>query len=178
MRARFAGFTLIVVLAAACSQPLSPTQSAPLVTTGQTMATTASGSAVPFEGRIEGTYEGVGFPPVITVHLDASGEASHLGRFTLTSVHDVNFDTFEGQGTATLVAANGDSLFCDTSGKASLLPPGFLIVETCEITGGTGRFADARGGFTLERVTVPITQDRGTTTGEFSGTLSIPHGNH
>ncbi len=140
------------------------------------MSATAAKPDVPFKGRIEGTYEGTGIPPVITVRLEASGQASHLGRFTLESVHDVNFDTFEGAGTGRLIAANGDWLTADLTGKATLQPPGFFIVENWEITGGTGRFAGASGTFTLERVTVPITQDRGTTSGEFRGTLSIPSG--
>ena len=54
--------------------------------------------------------------------------------------------------------------------------PGVLyIVETATITGGTGRFADATGSFTIERY---YDTAAGTTTGSFEGTISPPGARH
>jgi hypothetical protein len=69
-------------------------------------------------------------------------------------------------GAATFTAANGDTLLATVAGQATRTSPTTLsIVEVYTVTGGTGRFADATGGFTLHS-----TVDQ--TTGVSSGTLS------
>jgi hypothetical protein len=80
---------------------------------------------------------------------------SHFGK---SSYHlDVTFvpsgpNTFSLEGTATLVAANGDRAFSTLTGTATAT--GIGVGETAEqtvvftITGGTGRFADASGTLT------------------------------
>jgi hypothetical protein len=42
------------------------------------------------------------------------------------------------------------------------------LVETADITGGTGRFANASGSFTSARI---FNMAAGTTTGSFEGTI-------
>ena len=104
----------------------------------------ASTTAVPFKGSLEGTYAGSGEPPLVSVHLEAQGNATHLGRFTLDSPHVVNFVDFTGAGTADFTAADGDKLMTNVTGVATPedAPGVFFIVETHTVTGGT---ADLRG---------------------------------
>jgi hypothetical protein len=112
--------------------------------------------------------------PIVHVTATGSGEATQLGRFTVSYQVDVNVQTGAGTGlSAQFVAANGDSLFADGSGQASPTgTPGTLnIVENYTITGGTGRYANASGTFTVERVASETT---GETSGTLSGTIVIP----
>ena len=50
-------------------------------------------------------------------------------------------------------AANGDTLTTTVEGTATPTnsPTAFTVAETHTITGGTGRFADARGSFVVTR---------------------------
>jgi hypothetical protein len=192
MNARLAPFLIFsAALAAGCSQPGSPTSptsvasSAQVATTpGATFAadgnSAASTKAVPFKGRLEGTYAGSGEPPLVSVHVEAQGNASHFGRFTLDSQHVVNFVDLTGAGTAELTAANGDKLTTNLAGVATPqdTPGVFFIVETFTVTGGTGRFAGATGEFVVERLSFPTGPANGTTSGSFEGTLWLPRGGH
>jgi hypothetical protein len=99
----------------------------------------------------------------------ATGEATHLGRFTVEFPHIVDFATRTGEGTFTFAAANGDTLTAAFVGQAQ---PGPIvsIVEEATITGGTGRFAGAAGNFTARRLFDPAS---GTTQGSFEGTFIL-----
>jgi hypothetical protein len=87
--------------------------------------------------------------PVLT-HSEATGQASHLGRSTMTGDHCTPAGNEYGPGAMTLVAANGDEVHMEYHG---VCPPWMDLpigeVLTCslefEIVGGTGRFADATG---------------------------------
>jgi hypothetical protein len=87
--------------------------------------------------------------------------------------HRVSLETLEGVGTARFTAANGDELMTDVKGtaKPAGTPTSFTVFETHTVTGGTGRFAGARGVFTLTRsvdFADPFTQ------GEIEGWISAP----
>jgi hypothetical protein len=135
--------------------------------------TAAAGELVPFKGDLDATVERTPVPgePLVLVEVDGGGKAAHLGRFTFEAPHYVNTATRTAAGTYTFTAANGDTLTADFTGTATPVPGSSLlyIVETATITGGTGRFADATGSFTVERLYDPVD---GTTTGSFEGTLS------
>jgi hypothetical protein len=75
------------------------------------------------------------------------------------------------------IAANGDVIFTTIVGQGEPTDtPGInRIVEINTITGGTGRFAGAKGSFTLERL-VDLTT--GSTSGSFHGTITSPGAAH
>ena len=193
MNPRLAPFLVFsAALAAGCSQPGSPTSPTSIASRAQVAGTpgaatfsadassAASTTTVPLKGSLEGTYAGSGEPPLVSVHLEAGGNATHLGRFTFDSVHVVNFVDLTGAGTADLTAADGDKLTTNVAGIATPqdTPGVFFIVETHTVTGGTGRFAGATGQFVVERVSLPSGPTDGTTSGSFEGTLSLPNGNN
>src|SRR5262249_4864796 len=85
----------------------------------------------------------------------------------------VDFAANKGLATWTFTAANGDTLTATATGHADppATPPILHVVETAEITGGTGRFAGATGSFTMER---HYDIAAGTTFGTFEGTIAPP----
>ena len=144
-----------------------------LVSTALVAAASIS-KQTPLKGSFKAveTYQ----PDLPTIHVTAtgSGEATRLGRFTVSYQVDVNVQT--GAGTelsAQFVAANGDSLLAQGTGQASPTEtPGILnIVENYTITGGTGKFANASGTVIVERV---ANQATGETSGTLSGNIVIP----
>ncbi len=143
----------------------------------------AAGEQVPFKGSVAGTVTITPIigDPVFDVHveIDGAGNASHLGEFSVSIPHDVDRrmppSPSIAVGEYVFTAANGDELYAEFTGQATLIAPGFLsIVETATITGGTGRFVGATGGFDCERLFDTVA---GTTVGEFNGTISSPGAN-
>jgi hypothetical protein len=172
-----------VALFVGCSQPITPTSPTSLSSASLSIASSeanATGAGVlsnnqevPFKGRLEGTATITpGTPPFLSVSIEGTGNATHLGRFTVEIPHVVNTTNRTSTGTYEFTAANGDTLTAGFTGQATLTAPGVLsIVETATITGGTGRFADATGSFTVERLFNQVT---GLTTGSFEGTIASP----
>ena len=139
-----------------------------------TLAAASARKPLPLKGSIEAleTYRVSG--PTMFVTATGSGEATHLGRYTVT--YEVQVDLPSGTGTglsAQYVAANGDRLFAEGSGQATPTedPSVFVVVETFTITGGTGRFADATGNFTETR---RVNIETGVTSGTIDGNIIIP----
>ena len=112
-------------------------------------------------------------PTTMLVNATGSGNATQFGLFTLSFQATVNLPTLSGPVSATYVAANGDSLFAEGWGQGTLTEtPGVVsIVETYTITGGTGRFADGKGSFTVERL---LDRATGISSGTISGTVVLP----
>jgi hypothetical protein len=194
MRIRLAiAAVLSVPLFVACNQSVSPTGPTSFPVAGSSLRSAdadatgthvsvdhAAGSSaateVPFKGSFEGTLtvSPPTEPPFLPSFIAATGNATHLGRFTLEIPHIVNTAIAIGTGTFEFRAANGDMLFADFVGQATMIAPGVLsTVDTATITGGTGRFANATGRFTGNRVFVigaaPVT-------GVFEGTISMASG--
>jgi hypothetical protein len=165
---------ITTLLAAGCGTSGSPTAPTSSLSTAASdvsmLAEQKRVHAVPFAGDLSGTVTLTpGEGPLATVFIAASGQASHLGRFSVEIPHQVSFATATGEGTYTFTAANGDMLTAHVTGKADTSSAVFAIVEEATITGGTGRFAGATGAFTAYRLYDTVA---GTTTGSFEGTIS------
>ncbi len=134
----------------------------------------AAGEQVPFKGRLDGDVtRGQLVFPFVPVLVEGTGTATQLGKFTFTFPHIVDVRDRTAIGTYTITAANGDTLTADVTGQATPIPGTAIVAieETATITGGTGRFANATGSFTIERLYDMAT---GETFGSFKGTISRP----
>jgi len=128
-----------------------------------------SESDAPFPDPAEGFY----------VNGSVTSTDTELGPFTLFYSVPVDF-AFLGTppgnaGASRLIvgdAANGDSILTCLIGNnpGSCANGDFHVVETDTIIGGTGRYAGARGSFTLDRCLNLVT---GETSGTISGTIVV-----
>jgi hypothetical protein len=132
---------------------------------------------VPFKGTINSieTTAAV-FPPdvpfpTLLVEGSGSGNATHLGAYTVTFEFAVSLDDFSASGSYEFVAANGDRLFTDVVGLGTAPDEDGVstLTVTHTITGGTGRFAGASGSFTEESVLNTFTHVK---SGSFKGSMS------
>ena len=136
-----------------------------------------AGGPVPFKGSLGGELAGrTPGPAPGTFHdrFEMTGTATQLGQFELVKDAVVDFRTAPptAEGTATFVAANGDTLVGEFYGYSEPVAPGVVrIFEYASVTGGTGRFAGARGSYASERLFDLAT---GETIGSFEGTISVP----
>jgi hypothetical protein len=133
------------------------------------LVVSAIAAETPFKGTVSAveTVE-VAFP---TASIDrvGGGKATHLGKYTEHITMQVNIPTMASTGSSTFTAANGDTLTATVLGQATRIGPTTLsIVEVYTITGGTGRFADATGTFTLEST---VEQTTGVSSGTFNGAI-------
>jgi len=133
----------------------------------------ALAAETPFKGSFQAVETDTAQFPTLTVTGIGAGNATQLGKFTMTYDAVVNLVTRAGIGSFEFIAANGDRVFADSLGQAT--PTGtpnlVSIVEILTITGGTGRFADATGTVISTRLLDQVTGD---TSGSFDGTIVIP----
>jgi hypothetical protein len=110
----------------------------------------------------------------VDVQSTGGGEATHLGRFTATFHALVTIPAGTAVGEFTFVAANGDRLFATFTGQSTPTSVAGVVSihEIATITGGTGRFADATGSFTIDR---SLNQGTHVSSGSFSGTIDLSH---
>jgi hypothetical protein len=130
---------------------------------------------LPLAGSLQAQEMYTPDPSGVMIHVNGngSGNATQLGLYAINYQVDVNPLTGAGSNaSAHLIAANGDSLFAVGSGQSSpsQTPDIFDVVETYTITGGTGRFENATGSFTVKRQLSTVT---GATSGSLSGTIEI-----
>jgi hypothetical protein len=126
------------------------------------------------KGSLQATETHLVTPPTMFVDATGSGNATQLGSFTMSFQGEVFLPTlFAASESATLVGADGSSIFGEGSGQGTLTgTPGIVsIVETYTITGGTGRFAGATGNFTVERL---INRATLASSGTIEGTIELP----
>ena len=166
MRSLLLGICLVT---SACSQLPSAPASVPQLPLASGGASAVAGSDLPFKGEFSATETVAG----ALHHLTGEGEATHLGRFTITASFNVTPPPHaSATGTTTWMASNGDQLLTSTTGTAVIAFPTATITETHTIIGGTGRFADASGTLIVERV-LNIQSLESTAT--VTGTLSLGH---
>jgi hypothetical protein len=170
---------IAAVLGVGCANSASPTTPTLSQSTsspsgadgGATTAAKHAPHAVPFTGTLDANVTITPLePPLANVFISGSGNATHLGRFSVAIPHVVSFATATGEGTYTFTAANGDLLTAHFTGTADTSTSVFAIIEHATITGGTGRFADATGSFTVHRL---YDTAAGTTSGSIEGTISF-----
>ena len=129
----------------------------------------AAAAETPFKGTVTAVETGTVVFPTRFVDREGTGTATYLGRYTERVTMVINIPTLSSTGAATFTAANGDTLLATVAGQATRTSPTTLsIVEVYTITGGTGRFADATGSFTLEST---LDQTTGVSSGAFSGSI-------
>ena len=148
---------------------------AALILTAALAIPAAAQTQVPFKGTFQGNDTTI--PPTITTA--ATGIGTLVGQLSLTDV--LTFTS--GTGTGHWIAANGDSIDSSFVASADLSTHslGYITVtEIHTITGGTGRFSDAHGSFTLHRTHIVTPSADGThvTFGWFEGAITPPGAAH
>jgi hypothetical protein len=120
--------------------------------------TLASSTNVPLKMSAV-TQEQTGYTPTCPSKFGGTttgtGKSSHLGKISFTATDCItpmeNHYTFKG--TLTITVANGDKIIGDYSGSFLPLdtPPMYSLSDAkFEITGGTGRFSNAKGSADLK----------------------------
>ena len=134
-----------------------------------TVAVSAAAAETPFKGTVNAVETGTVVPPTRFLDRTGTGTATYLGRYTERVTMAIDLPTMSSTGAARFTAANGDVLLATVAGQATRTSPTTLsIVEIYTITGGTGRFADATGSFTLNSTVDQVT---GVSSGTFSGAI-------
>jgi hypothetical protein len=133
----------------------------------------AGGTERPVNGGGSGT---IAFDPQTGVFEgDPSGVASHLGRYSMhfegTAV-PTGENTATGSGDLTILAANGDRLTGTFTSTSAFTSSGATHTVVVELTGGTGRFAQASATLTIICVAGPSVDIEAQLVSEIECTIS------
>ena len=119
----------------------------------------ASATERPFSASLAGnaSLSGTDDPCVLQNNETATGNGTHLGRFTWESEEFANFCANPNGvaviGSFMITAANGDLLFGVYTTLGEFDAAGNLIIHgTYELDGGTGRFANATGSGDIDAI--------------------------
>jgi hypothetical protein len=137
---------------------------------------------VPFKGRFAGAADSSSTTAIdsetnlevttTVVTIEGGGNGTHLGRYRLAAALTSSSDSAETASSLVFTAANGDEVWAEFSAASETAPDGLVDSElTATITGGTGRFANSTGYFTLVMTSDP---DTGKSTGSYTGKISGP----
>jgi len=166
----------LCLFATACAGSDAGAPTAPSSPPGEVGVTEATrGSELPFRGTLESIEVHTGAFPILHSVLTGTGQATHLGRYTVGFVFDITIGVGSPSatiGTFTLTAANGDSISGTFTGTGIVANGMVTIVENAIITGGTGRFANATGSFRVDRIG---SQSTLRSSGSLNGTISLGH---
>jgi hypothetical protein len=132
---------------------------------------------IPINGTIAGSESYPPFPDPsegFYVNGSVTSTDTQLGPFTMfyAFIVDATTPDFAGQGGFRLIDTNGDSIYALSLGQGTAPDPNgdVHVVERATITGGTGRYAYARGSFIVDRTANVITGD---TSGTVSGSIVV-----
>lgn len=144
-----------LVLAAACDTSTAPS----ILPERQAAAATM----LPIQQSSTGSMQIIGWcdqaAGIVLVAVPGSGTATHVGAFEVEQSNCANPATgMFTNGTATVVAANGDEIDMTYTGH-TVTASGLPVYELAYVvTGGTGRFVNAEGELTVSVVyTSPTT---------------------
>ena len=128
---------------------------------------------LPFSGIVQSTETAVTVFPTMSVTAIGSGNATQLDQFTIYYQVEMNLMDLSASESARFIGSNGDSLNAEAVGQAvENRTPGMLnLTEIYAITGGTGRFTDARGTITLNRL---VSVTTGAAASTFEGYILLP----
>ena len=167
----------VSVIGTACSDEVSSSPTSPTSAVfARAQAKAQDDAQVPFRGSFTAADQGVVVPPHLLVQGTGGGNATHLGRFTMTYSAVADLATPTATGTFDFVAANGDQLHTTFAGVAAVSPDPTVVsfTEVLTIVGGSGRFAGATGTFTVRRIAVVgFATGRSTSAGSFEGHINL-----
>lgn len=151
MKAKLMLLVFALSLSFGCSSDISESEdSGALVSNTQEM-----GPERPFKVRGYGTFGAVtpdgSCDLPVQIALEGSGNATHLGRFTVELTWCFVPPTGPLYIYGTITAANGDLLFIETIDQG--IGDNGEVYETFAFMGGTGRFEEASGQFDLYTAT-------------------------
>jgi hypothetical protein len=176
MRAHTARSLFVLVAVTQVAACRSDGVASPLSPSSPSRSTHANNSSDERTIRIRGTvesHETNTYDPAtnsLVVHLEGTGTASHIGRFVMIDDGVAHLSTGLGEGRVTFIAANGDSFTATETGSGQI-DGGFAdVIDVATITGGTGRFAGAKGTLTiLKRLDLAT----GLSSGSVDGTIDL-----
>ncbi len=134
-----------------------------------------AGGQVPLKGSDSGSFTlevdacGTGVAAVV---IDTVGKATHVGKYAYHANECFNLTTGAFSATFTITAANGDTIHGTYAGQVGVVAGDLAPYEQDNvITGGTGRFAGASGGFHLSGIANLVSLEASQ---RISGTVSSP----
>jgi len=124
------------------------------------------------KGSIKATEDHTVTPPTMTVQLQGTGHATHLGLYVLTAEETVTLPALASQGTFEIATEGRAMLSGTVAGQGTLINGGTeaVIDEVYTVTGGTGRFHGATGTISVHRVVNRTTLN---SSGTMEGTLTL-----
>ena len=111
--------------------------------------------------------------PTISVTASGSGIATEIGQFAIIYKSELNLTDLSMVESAQFVGLYGNSIEVTGAGQAMETATSgiYNLIEIYKVTGGTGRFAGAKGTITVNRT---VNMTNGQTSSTFDGYLLVP----